>query len=110
MADAFWNFTEPITFELTSTTSVDFEVSQVVTGSVVFDGVLEPIPERELLVKPEGQRTWMWWKLFTTQVLKLDDIVKDQKNRQFKVMRKADWGQNGWHYEYQIAQEPDTTT
>lgn len=105
VSDAFWDWTNAVQFKLVTTTVADFEVSESELASITFDGVLQPIPERKLLVKPEGQRNWKWWFLWTTFSLKNDQIIEDDSGKQYRVMQQEDW-RNGGHQQYQLVQDP----
>ncbi len=105
VADAFWDWTNGITFKLVTTTVADFEVTETPVQDVSFDGVLEPTPPQKLLVKPEGQRSWKWYTLWTTFNLKDGQIVQDEQNKQYRVMSRGDW-RNGGHQQYELVQDP----
>ena len=75
----------------------EFEGTQTTTD-FEFEGVFEPMPAREVYLKPEGQRNWKWWSLWTktgTEIVN-GDILVDFKGLKFRVMRKHDWGQAGY--------------
>jgi hypothetical protein len=78
------------------------------TQEIVFRGTFEAVPERQMLVKPEGQRTWMWWRLLTTFDLNLGDIVKDPQGRLLRVMSAAEW--KGSHNEYELTETTNSPT
>lgn len=105
VSDAFWDWTTPVILRLVTTEVVDFQAVETSDGVQTFDAVMEPIPPQKLLVKPEGQRTWKWWYLWTTYPLELDQIVADQENKQYRVMTVSDW-RNGGHVQYEVVQNP----
>jgi hypothetical protein len=105
MRDVLAGFGRRNQFARVSKTAVDYEVSETKASVQWFVGVFQPIPTRKLIVKPEGQRTWKWWTLWTNQSLNLDDIVQDQCNKQFRVMSVEDWGEAGY-YTYELAEQP----
>jgi hypothetical protein len=39
---------------------------------IVFQGVIQPFTERQLFLKPEGQRAWSWFWLHADPVLTLN--------------------------------------
>lgn len=75
--------------------------------SGLFDGVFEPMPTQKLLIKPEGQRTWKWWTLWTTKRLFLDDVIVDRGSAGFRVMGVKDWG-NSDYFEYDLTEKAET--
>jgi hypothetical protein len=103
--DAFWGFGDEIAFRVIKKTPNDFEVAETVATEIHFNAVIQPMPVQQLLIKPEGQRSWKWWHLWTTQCLDLDNIVQDQDGLQFRVMSRADW--RGANYiSYELVQWP----
>lgn len=104
MQDAFWDWTSPIIFTVVSRAVVDFEAVATPIEEVTFQGVLEPLPDRDLMIKAEGERNWMWFQLWTTQSLKNGDFLLDNYGRRFKVMKKSDWVNAGYRG-YQLTQK-----
>jgi hypothetical protein len=78
----------------------------VETGSpIIFQGVIQPFTERQLLLKPEGQRAWSWLWLHADPVLTLevDDVVLF-KGIQTRVMSRKDYELYGY-VEYHLVQD-----
>lgn len=69
--------------------------------------VLVPMPERKLLVKPEGQRSWKWWEGTSTEKLEIGWFLRPDKDgkKLYEVMEESDWGQ-ARIYAYQFAEAP----
>jgi hypothetical protein len=75
-------------------------VGKVVNGFMVvesadpinFRGVIQPLTDRQLILKPEGQRSWTWLMLHSDPVLKLqtDDVV-EYLGVQTRVMSRRDY-------------------
>lgn len=123
MSDAFWGLTDQATFMRVVKTVADFEVVETIGGEVgfggggfgvgpfdssigqkgIFDGILQPVPSQKIQVKPEGQRTWKWWSLWTVLALNLDDIIACSDGRKFRVMSVSDW-QAGGYYAYELVE------
>ncbi len=101
-----WDWTTPVQFKLLTTTIADFEVTEVPLNDVTFDGVLEPLSPRKLLVKPENQRQWKWWTIWTTFQMKPGQVIADPEGIQYRIMSVSDW-RNGGHLEYEAVQAPD---
>ena len=103
MQGALYPYADEISFVRLEKTVVDGEVVEKKILDCVFNGVLEPIPPRKLMIKPEGQRSWRWWTLWTEQDLKIDWIVQDDEGVTYRVMTKTNWKQAGY-YEYELTQ------
>lgn len=106
MSGAFWNLTEPVQFNVVKTTAVDFEAVDTLENQIVFDGHLQPLPARELMIKPEGERKFKYWNLWTEQELKMDAIVQDEEGAQYRVLKKTDWRTSDFQ-QYEIVQAPN---
>ncbi len=117
-----WGLQEASQFRRVVKKAVDFEVVEEIGGSAfgfggfgegsydsgIFAGVLEPLPERSLAIKPEGQRSWKWLRLWTTMALALDDVIVDKGGTRFRVMSDSDWSGGGYR-EYQLTGTFDQT-
>lgn len=105
MSAAFWDWTEPVQFNVVTTTAVDFEAIDAPENQIVFDGVLEPLSPRDLLMKPEGERKFNYLNLWTEQELKMDSIIQDNRGSTYRVLRKTDWRSSDFQ-QYEIMQTP----
>lgn len=81
----------------------DFEINEADFTYVDFVGVLLPMPQQALAIKPEGQRSWKWWTLGTRTHLDNGNIVLDKEGREYRVMNVEDWNQAGYR-RYQVAE------
>lgn len=72
---------------------------------IYFQGVIQPLTERQLFFKPEGQRAWSWFLLHAdpTLTLKVDDVV-DYLGVQTRVMARKDYDIYGY-VEYHLVQD-----
>lgn len=105
VAEALADWDLSVQFAIVKKTPVDFEAEETNVDIITFRVVLEPIKPRELLVKPEGQRKWKWYTLWSGVELQIDDIVQDPRGAQYRVMAQSDWSQAGY-FQYEITQEP----
>lgn len=93
-----------MTFEPVGKIVQGFQV--VETGTPIkFWGVIQPLTERQLVLKPEGQRAWTWFLLHADPVLTLqvDDVVL-YLGKQTRVMSRKDYANYGY-VEYHIVQD-----
>lgn len=72
---------------------------------VNFQGIIQPLTERQLFLKPEGQRAWTWFQLHADPVLTLqvDDVVI-WRGKQTRVMARKDFELYGY-VEYHLVQD-----
>jgi hypothetical protein len=105
VSEAFWGFTSPVQFRLVTPGIVDHEVEQLLTNAKTVDGVLEPLTHQRLAIKPEGQRNWQWWTLWTTTHLSNGDVLVDPAGLKFQVQTRADWRSGGF-LEYEVTEKP----
>lgn len=106
IAEALWGLTDTAQFAIIRKTSVDHEVVETKADLEFFQGVLEPTPAKNLLIKPEGERKWNWYTLRTRQLLELDDEIQDVDGRRYRLTSKTDWGSLGDYYEYEATEGP----
>lgn len=98
------DYFQPMTFTLVGKQVVDFQALETPTN-VTFQGVIQPFSERQLLLKPEGQRSWTWYTLHADPVLTLqtDDVVL-YLGVQTRVMSRKDFTIYGY-VEYTLVQD-----
>lgn len=101
--EAIFDLTEPVQFEVIAKSVDDFEAKETVKNKIIFQANLQPLPSRKLIIKPEGQRSWKWWTMYSKSNINLDWILQDQNGRLFRVMNNADWNRSGY-YEYELTE------
>lgn len=104
VSGAMQDYYQALTFEAVTKATVGFEVQET-TVPINFRGVIFPFTARQLFLKPEGERAWTWFSLFSDPVLTLnvDDVVIWQ-SKQTRVMARKDYGLYGY-VEYELIQD-----
>lgn len=103
LANAVRAWVQPFTFERISKTIVNYQMVETKT-TVSFQGVVAPLKQTDLEVKPEGQRQWRWLEVHSTidLSLALDDKLI-WKNVTYRVMAAQTWDDYGY-YKYELAE------
>jgi hypothetical protein len=94
--EALGDFSTKAQFAIVKRDVNNFNVIETVQSVDYFDCILQPIPLTKLIVRPEGERKWKWFKMWTTQNLELDSYVMDKSGKQYRIMWKGDWSQGGF--------------
>lgn len=91
MSSVLQDWYQTMTFGIITKNVSDFQVIESVM-STTFHGVWQPFTNRQLMMKPEGQRSWDWFMLHSEQALSLntDDIII-YLTKQYRVMAKKDY-------------------
>jgi len=94
----------PMKFNRVTKTVIAGEVVETMV-EVNFRGVIQPLKNRDLIMKPEGQRSWTYQWLHAEPGLDLntDDVIVFQ-GKQTRVMAVKDYRLYGY-IEYQLAQD-----
>lgn len=104
MKDALSGFTRRMQFATVSKTATDYESAETKASVAWFSANVQPITPQRLQMKPEGQRTWKFLDAWTTQLLNVDDIVKDRCQKEYRVLSKQDWSEAGF-YQYELTEQ-----
>lgn len=104
VAGALSGLLQPLVFTIITKEVVDGEVRETRTD-VAGRGVIQPFTERQLLIKPEGQRAWTWLMCHAEAglPLKVDDVVT-YVDVDTRVMAIKDFGVYGY-LEYHLVQD-----
>jgi hypothetical protein len=104
VSGALKDFMQPMVFIRVKKQTTGFQVVET-PYPTNFQGVIQPFTERQLLLKPEGQRAWTWHLLHAEPVLTLDvDEVVNWLGKQTRVMSRKDFGLYGY-VEYHLVQD-----
>jgi hypothetical protein len=107
ITEAFGNWFSPITMnKVTQTVGVDGPglVTQTETP-FTFNGVVQPLTFKEIMIKPEGQRAWTWLQINCAipGVLNINDIIS-YRGQNYKVMALKDYTMSGF-VEYHVVHD-----
>lgn len=101
MTEALSGLTQQVQFARIKRILKGFNSVPTIQKVNTFAGSLQPIHPRRLMIKPEGERQWRWFQLWTGQQLSTGDYVQDPNGVQYKVMASSDWSQAGY-FEYEL--------
>lgn len=101
------HFGETLRFTIVKKTVQDGDLIETskVKVPLYFDGTLQPVPPQKLLVKPEGERKWKWWVMYSDLKLDVDWIIEDSSQISYRVMSITDWHRAGY-YQYELTEGP----
>lgn len=105
VSKALYGLGQPVQFSVVQKTASDFEVSQARLTVKKTIGSLQPYPERELRLLPEGQRKWKHWTYLTRDKLVLDWELCDSSGKQYRVLSSQDWASAGYN-RYVLTEQP----
>ena len=101
---AFGGWLRPLTFNCITQSIVDFEVVNV-NDVVTFNGVIQPLSPRQVALKPEGQRAWIWVQIHAEPGCTLEphDTISDDAHS-YRIMAVLDYTAQGY-LEYHAVQD-----
>lgn len=104
VSGALQDYYQPMQFTPVAKEIVGFQVLET-PNPINFRGVMQPFAERQLYLKPEGQRAWSWFLLHCdiTLALNVDDVVL-WRGKQTRVMARKDYNLYGY-VEYHLVQD-----
>lgn len=105
VSGALQDLFQPITFTPVAKTVNGFQVVEV-GAPINFRGVIQQFSERQLMLKPEGQRAWSWAMIHAepTLTLDVDDVVVTPNGMQMRVMARRNFAHYGY-VEYHCLQD-----
>lgn len=104
VSGALLDYFQTMVFALVKKTIVNSQVVET-TSPINFQGVIQPFTERQLLLRPEGERAWTWFTLHAdpSLTLNVDDVVL-WRGKQTRVMARKNFELYGY-VEYQLVQD-----
>lgn len=104
VGDAMLDWFQPMVFEPVVKTVSGFQVVETTTP-IQFMGVWQPLTERQLMMKPEGQRAWSWFWVHAdpSLILQVDSVIT-YLGVQYRVMTHKDFRLYGY-VEYHLVQD-----
>jgi len=101
---AFGGWLSALIFSKITQTIVDHEVVNV-SSPVVFRGTIQPLSPRQVALKPEGQRAWIWVQIHAEPgtTLSPHDTIADD-NHSYRIMAVLDYTSSGF-LEYHAVQD-----
>jgi len=104
VSSALWDYFQPLEMMNITKGVNGFEVIE--TGTVTrFRGLIQPLSNRQLMLKPEGERAWTWLMLHAERVLELEvDDIMTFRGKDTRVMAKKDYEIFGFAY-YELVQD-----
>lgn len=104
VSGALQDYFQQMLFERVKKTSVGFQVEETATP-INFRGTSQPFSDRQLFLKPEGQRAWSWFLIHSDPTLRLDvDEIIIWEGKQTRVMSLKDFSLYGY-MEYHLVQD-----
>lgn len=101
----FNNWTSTVQMEIIKQVPVDFESQEQIQGIQTFQAVIQAMSPKEVQRKPEGERSWKWWKMWSTTHIQSDTVIADPNGVQFRVTNTQDWSQGGF-FTSDIVEQP----
>lgn len=102
----FFNWTESVQMKVIHQEPVDYELYEDVKGVLFFDAVLQAMKSRDVMRKPENERIWKWWTMWSTTKVEIDTVIQDPNGVQFRVQSIEDWSQGGF-YKTELTEQPN---
>lgn len=104
LSGALLQWFQPMVFTRVVKTTIGGEIVEAGTP-VNFSGVIQPLSNRDLMIKPEGERAWTWNMVHadTSLQLQVDDVIV-YLGVQYRVMARRDFSIYGYMY-YELIQD-----
>jgi hypothetical protein len=103
VADGLAGLTQTLRMVRETQVVTDYEVVEPVQQDFYFEGVLEPLKPQRLLLKPEGERNWRYWDMWSEMDMPINTIVLDPEGVRFRVTARVPWFEAGY-FQYELTQ------
>lgn len=94
----FLNWMDTVQMKVIKQAVVDFEPQDDVLAVLTFDAVIQAISPKVVSRKPENERAWKWWEMWTTVKIESDTVIQDPNGAVFRVASTQDWSQGGFFH------------
>lgn len=98
VSSVFFNWTESVQMKIIRQAVSDFEPEDEVLAIVEFEAVIQPMQAKTVNRKPEDQRAWKWWDMWSTTEFEENTLVQDPDGVVFRVQSTRDWSQGGFFH------------
>ena len=96
VSGAMDNWYQPMIFGIIVKSTVNFELQETISN-LSFQGLWQPLRPQQLKMKPEGERKWRWFQVFSNPALVLDiDSIITYLGTNYRVMGKEDFSLEGY--------------
>lgn len=105
VSSAFFNWTSTVQMKVINVRPIDFEAQQDLLSVVTFEAVIQAMKPRDVDRKPENERVWKWWDMWSTTKIETNTVVQDPEGLQYRIRGTTDWGQGGF-YHTEMTEQP----
>lgn len=104
VSGAMQDYFQPVTFKQLTKTVTGFQVVEN-SNNWTFQATIQPFTQRQLMLRPEGERAWTWFLMHAqpSVTLQVDDVVL-WGDKQTRVMSRKDFAMYGY-VEYSLCQD-----
>ena len=96
VGEALIEWFQPMVFKIVTKAVVNYQAVETAV-EVSFRGVFQPFSDRQLLLKPEGERAWSWYWIHSDPSLMLDvDDVIEYQGKNYRVMSLKNYSLYGY--------------
>lgn len=105
VSSVFFNWTSTVQMKVINKEAVDFELVEDTLGIDTFEAVIQALSPKEVQRKPENERIWKWWEMWSTTHIEKDTVIQDPNGVEFRVQSTQDWSQGGF-YHSELTEQP----
>lgn len=101
----FLNWMESTQMKIIKPVVSDFEVQEDIQAIITFEAVVQPMKAREVQRKPENERTWRWFDMWSTTKVQIDTVIQSAEGIEYRVQGITDWSAGGF-FKYDLTEQP----